>query len=230
MKKKIKFLIVAAHPDDEILGCGATAAKLISNGHEGHLVIVSEGFTARDVERNTVKRFQEINYLKNACIMSNKVIGIKKINFLGYPDNRLDQIPFLEIVKKLEKIIKNLKPTIVFTHNYGDLNIDHRLVNQATITATRPIIGSSVKKVLAFEVLSSSEWNFSEKDKFVPNYFVDINKYLTKKLKALNFYKSEMRKWPHPRSLKGVINLSEHRGAQVGLNKAEAFMILRDID
>ena len=225
-KKNKNFLIIAAHPDDEILGCGATAAKLINNGYKGSLIIVSEGITSRDDQRNLSKRNKELKKLRQICKKANNYLGISNINFLGLPDNRLDQIPLLQIIKLIEKIIDKNKPEIIFTHNSSDLNKDHQIVYEAAVTACRPLPKSSVKKILSFEVLSSTNWAAASDNKFEPNYFVEVDKFIKKKLKALNFYKSEMRKYPHARSLRAVKALSEYRGSSVGLNYAESFKLI----
>ena len=154
-------------------------------------------------------------------------MGAKSINFLDYPDNRLDTVPLLEIVKSIERFIKKIKPDVIFTHSENDMNIDHSIVNRASLTACRPLPNSTVKKVYAFEVLSSSEYN--PYSKFQPNYFVNIEKFLNKKINALKKYKSEMRTSPHPRSIKASKDLASLRGSGVGLKYVEAFRLLREI-
>ena len=221
------ILVVAAHPDDEILGCGATIAKFAKQGSKVNILIVSEGITSRDKFRDIKKRHNQILKLRKSAKISAKKIGAKSINFLSFPDNRLDNVPLLEIIKNIESFIFKFKPDTIFTHSSHDLNIDHLITNKATLTACRPIPNSSIKKILTFEILSSTEYN--PNSKFKPNYFVDIDKFLKKKINSLKEYKSEMRGWPHPRSIKSVKNLAEYRGSNIGIKYAEAFELLRHI-
>lgn len=226
--KKIKknFLIIAAHPDDEILGCGGIAAKLVQEGYSGSTIIVSEGITSRDQKRNLSHRANELKILKKKCIKANKQIGINKVYFLDFPDNRLDTIALLDIVKKIEILIKKIKPKVVFTHNNSDLNKDHKIVYDATITACRPTPENKIEKILSFEVLSSTNWSSPEENNFTPNVYIDISKTIKKKLKSLNFYKTEMREYPHARSINAVEALSRFRGSTVGFKNAESFKLI----
>jgi len=168
-------LVVAAHPDDEVLGCGGTIAKY-SKDNNIYLVILGEGISSRYIQRNEVKK-KELLQLRKDSQKVGELLGIKEIFFFALPDNRFDTVSFLDIVKKVEEIIKKIKPEIIYTHYSGDLNIDHRLTFQAVLTATRPVKGCSVKEIYSFEIPSSTEWSFGkiEKDKiFNPNIFEDI--------------------------------------------------------
>ena len=168
---------------------------------------------------------------KSQAIKAGKIVGIKKIIFGDFPDNSMDSVPILNIIQFIEKQIKIVKPDTIFTHFESDLNVDHQITSKAVITACRPIKNQTVKSILFFEILSSSEWNISIKNKsFKPNYFVDISKSIKFKLKALKHYKREMRKWPHPRSIEGVKLLSKTRGSSVGLPYAEAFILGRHVE
>ena len=222
-----KILVIAAHPDDEVLGCGGTMARLSKEGYIINILIVAEGITSRDKDRNVKAKTKDILKLRNAARSSAKVLGARSINFLDHPDNRLDTVPLLDIVKDIESSIKKFKPDIVFTHSENDMNIDHSIVNRATLTACRPLPNSIVKKLYAFEVLSSTEYN--PYSKFQPNYFVNIEKFMDKKINALKKYKSEMRQSPHPRSTKISKDLASLRGSAVGLKYVEAFRLLREI-
>ena len=222
-----KILVIAAHPDDEVLGCGGTMARLSKEGYIINILIVAEGITSRDKDRNVKAKTKDILKLRNAARSSAKVLGARSINFLDHPDNRLDTVPLLDIVKDIESSIKKFKPDIVFTHSEDDMNIDHSIVNRATLTACRPLPNSIVKKLYAFEVLSYTEYN--PYSKFQPNYFVNIEKFMDKKINALKKYKSEMRQSPHPRSTKISKDLASLRGSAVGLKYVEAFRLLREI-
>ena len=223
MKKKIQ--IFAAHPDDEVLGCGGTILNNIKKGNIVQTVFFTDGVGSRG-KKNFTKLSKE---RQKSALKAAKILKTKKPIFGEFPDNQLDTIPFLKIVQFVEKNINKFKPTEIFTHFSEDLNIDHKLVSQAVITACRPEKKLKVEKIFFFEIPSSTEWKISlKKNKtFNPNWFEDISSNLRKKLKTLNAYKSELRKWPHPRSLKGIKALSEWRGATVGYKAAEAFILAR---
>lgn len=222
-----RILVIAAHPDDEVLGCGGTVAKLVKQGFETFILILGEGVTSRDNIRNIEKRENEILDLKNYTEKANKVLGVKKIFFYDFPDNRFDTVPFLDIVKVVENIKDQIKSEIIFTHYEKDLNIDHRIAYKAVITATRPAGEETVKEIYSFEVPSSTEWSYPLS--FSPNVFYDISETIDAKLKALEKYKSELHGFPHPRSLEGVKLNAKLWGMKVGLNYAEAFKSVRII-
>ncbi len=225
------ILVIASHPDDELLGCGGTMAKHSENGDEVNILIIAEGGTSRQQtrDRNSIKTY--LNKLHKTAVNSGKILGINKVELLDFPDNRLDSIDLLDLIKVIEDKINLLNPNIIYTHHHGDLNIDHQKVNQAVITACRPIPGQVVKKILSFEVASSTEWNpIGSGFSFSPNYFVDISNQLDKKIEALKLYEEEMREWPHARSIKAVEIQSLNRGAQIGVSAAEAFILLREIN
>ncbi|MCP5105635.1 MAG: PIG-L family deacetylase [bacterium] len=223
MNKKI--LIIAAHPDDEILGCGGTAARLVKDGHEVYTVILGEGVTSRDDSRQREKRENEIAQLKKQIREANEVIGVKEVFAYDFPDNRFDSVPLLDIVKVIEAVKEKIKPDILFTHYENDLNVDHRVTYRAVMTASRPLAGETVKEIYSFEVLSSTEWNFPLS--FSPDCFWDIGGTVDLKVKAMEKYVSELRDYPHPRSLKGIRLNAETWGMKTGLNYAEAFKLVR---
>jgi LmbE family N-acetylglucosaminyl deacetylase len=220
-----KILIIAAHPDDEVLGCGGTAARLVKQGNEAYTLILGEGITSRDNSRQREKREQEIVQLKKQVHEANSVIGIKEVFTHDFPDNRFDSIQLLDIVKVIETIKNKVKPDIVFTHFEQDLNIDHRVTFQAVLTAVRPIAGETVKEIYSFEVLSSTEWNFPLR--FSPDVFFDISETIDIKLAAMERYQSELKEYPHPRSIKGIRLNAEQWGMKTGLKYAEAFKLIR---
>ena len=223
MSKKI--LIIAAHPDDEVLGCGGTITRLIKEGHEAYTLVLGEGITSRDDRREREKREAEITQLNKQIHEANAVIGIKEVFPYDFPDNRFDSVPLLDIVKVIETIKNKIKPGIVFTHAEQDLNIDHQITYRAVLTAVRPIAEETVKEIYSFEVLSSTEWNFPIR--FSPDVFFDISETIDVKLAAMEKYRSELREYPHPRSLKGIRLNAEHWGMKTGLKYAEAFKLVR---
>lgn len=222
-----KILIIAAHPDDEILGCGGTAARLAKEGHEVYTAILGEGITSRDDSRQREKREEEITRLKNQVHQANEVIGVKEVFLYDFPDNRFDSVPLLDIVKVIEALKNKLKPGVIFTHFEKDLNIDHQVTYRAVMTAARPTAEETVKEIYSFEVLSSTEWNYPLS--FSPDCFYDISETLDLKVKALEKYRSELRDFPHPRSVKGVRLNAENWGMKTGVQFAEAFKLVRMI-
>jgi N-acetylglucosamine malate deacetylase 1 len=221
LKVKIsRVLIIVAHPDDEVLGCGATIAKHINNGDKVQVVFLTDGFSSRDNDSNRDCSAEK----------ASKVLGCMKPVFLNLPDNQLDTISLLEIVKKVEKSIECFQPNIVYTHHFGDLNIDHQITHRAVITACRPQPNFCVKEIYSFEILSATHWqSMSMENAFNPNYFIDVNEFMDSKMRALQCYDSEMRDYPHARSYKAVESLAKYRGVLAGLMAAEAFVVLRNI-
>ena len=217
--------VIAAHPDDEVLGCGGTMARHAAAGDEVHAVFLADGVTSRvSSEADMQARMRAAN---NAA----RVLGAQPPVFFGLPDNRLDSLDLLDVVQKLERLLAEIRPEIIYTHSATDLNIDHRITHQAVLTACRPQPGSTVRTIYAFEVLSSTHWASHEMvPAFQPSRFVDISAHLQQKLEALACYAEEMRPYPHARSAEAVEALARHRGATVGLEAAEAFSVIREID
>ena len=226
-KKNYNILVVAAHPDDEALGCGGTLAKHTSNGDIVKVVFLSDGETSRNETKNN-----SINLRKKNAIKSLKIIGVKKENiiFNTLPDNALDSIPLIKITKTLEDIKILFRPDVVYTHFGNDLNVDHRAAYNATLIAFRPQPKESVTKIFCFEVLSSTDWSSNSSFPFNPNYFVNIEKFYKKKIASIKAYKTEIKKEPHSRSLKNIENLAGFRGMSCGVKYAEAFFVERIID
>lgn len=215
-------LVVAAHTDDEALGCGGTIARHVAEGDIVYAVFMADGVFSRTV-CDQVDFARRMQAAENAKV----ILGIKEYFYLGLPDNRMDSIPLIDVVQKLEPIIDRLKPNIVYTHHHGDLNVDHRITHQAVMTACRPLPESSVRAIYAFEVMSSTEWATPTQEPFLPNYFVDISAHLSTKNDALDAYRVEMRKAPHSRSMQHLSSLASHRGETVGVLAAEAFVSIR---
>jgi LmbE family N-acetylglucosaminyl deacetylase len=222
-----RILIVSAHPDDEVLGCGGTVARLVKEGYQAYTLILGEGITSRDEKRDRAKRETEIQKLKDQAKKANKIIGVEEVFMYDFPDNRFDTVPLLDIVKVIEKIKNDIKPDIIFTHYGKDLNIDHQITYKAVITATRPVVGEPVKEIYSFEVPSSTEWNFPLS--FSPDVFFDISETMDIKIKALEEYKTELREYPHPRSLEGIKINAQSWGLKIGVKYAEVFKCIRII-
>ena len=215
------ILVVAAHPDDEVLGCGGVMARHVNNGDKVHVVFMSDGVTSR-----TGADSKEVDVRKQAAKEAGNLLGIEQPpRFLGFPDNRMDSIVLLEIVQALEQVIDEIEPEVVYTHHSGDLNIDHKITHQAVMTACRPQPGFCVRGIYSFEVLSSTEW--STNNSFIPNYFVDISDTLELKISAIKAYCAELRTFPHARSIESIKALAKYRGASMGILAAEAFKVER---
>lgn len=212
----MNILVIAAHPDDEVLGMGGTIKKMSKMKNKVHLCVVSEGASAQYKDKKMIKQRQE------SCIKSSKILGISKIDFLDFQDMRLDDIPHLEINQALEKIISKIKPKFVFTTPNNDLNKDHSIVFESSLVATRPH-NTKVKKLISYEIpgLTNSP--------FIPNLYENIFSELKIKIEAFKCYKSEVNKFPHPRSIEVINSISKIRGMESGLKNAEAFKIIRDI-
>ena len=214
-------LVVAAHPDDEILGCGGTIAYHSSLGNTVRVLFMTDGVSSRD-------KPTEMDRRREACRRACHTVGVNNPNFLDFPDNKLDTVPLLEVTKKIEQQIGKFPPSIVYTHFAGDLNIDHAIVHRAVITACRPQPGFPVKEIYSFEVPSATGWLPSTNEgNFEPNVLVDISNFLEKKLDALREYDDEMRPFPHSRSYENLEHLARYRGATVGLSAAEGFIAER---
>ena len=218
-------LVVAAHPDDEILGCGGAVARHASQGDTITSVILAEGATSRaDAGQDEVDR------LKDAARRAAEVLGATPPINLGFPDNQLDSLPLLNVIQSIEEIIFDSRPSVVYVHHGGDLNIDHRIAHEAVITACRPIPGSPVRKILTYETVSSTEWSGPAiGPAFRPTTFIDIAGHMETKLAALDAYQTEMRPFPHVRSMEAVTALATLRGSQAGLVAAEAFQLELEI-
>ncbi len=218
-----KVLVIAAHPDDEVLGIGGTVRKHVNQGDCVWCIILGEGMTSRNITDKAV-----LDELHNDTLVSAKVLGYEKVIFSNFPDNKFDSVPLLQVTQEIEKYIDLFKPEIVYTHHSGDLNIDHRITYEATVTATRPIGDYTVQEVYTFETPSSTEWNFAKQDvAFVPNVFNDISTTIKDKIKAMGCYTSELREYPHPRSLKALEIIAAKWGTVVGKEYVEALCLVR---
>lgn len=223
-------LTVAAHPDDEILGCGGAMARHAAEGDQVHILILAEGLTSRDDERNRESRQGELQGLARSADLAARAVGALSCELLDFPDNRMDSVDLLNVVKAIEKKIESIQPTVVYTHFPNDLNVDHRVTSHAVMTACRPVPGQVVKEIYFFEVLSSTEWAVGSQI-FRPNVFVSLGQknaaFLDAKMKALACYESEMRDFPHARSIEAIRTLAALRGASIGEQAAEAFEAAR---
>jgi LmbE family N-acetylglucosaminyl deacetylase len=216
-------MVIAAHPDDEILGCGATVNKCTKNGAEVSALILSTGIASRGICNK-----DEIKKLRQNAKKAADIIGYKKIEFEDFPDNQMDSVCLLDVIKKINYHADMFKPNVIFTHHHGDLNIDHRVTFKAVITAFRPLSNCAVNAILCFETPSSTEWNFPYyKSVFSPNIFINVEENISDKVEALNCYESEIRTAPHPRSPELITAIARRWGSVIDLKYAEAFELIR---
>lgn len=224
-----KALVIAAHPDDEVMGLGGTIAKLSSQGVEFHLLIVTDGSSSqyRDSDRLNAIIEAKKRETKNCA----DLLGFKSIHYGNLPDMRLDVTPHVEINRVIENIIDALQPDAVFTHFWGDVNLDHQNVFRSTLVAVRPVPGQVVRELYCYRTPSSTEWMPNKPDTmFRPNYFVDIEQFAEQKYSAFACYETELREYPHPRSVQSLREIDRATGVEVGLPSAEAFVMLRKLD
>jgi len=221
----MNVLVVAAHPDDELLGCGGTAARLAKEGHSVFFAILGEGITSRPANR---EHADAVKGLRECSRRVADLLGVKELSTHGLPDNRFDSLHLLDLIKIVEGLIERFCPAAIYTHHGGDLNVDHQIVSRAVLTATRPVAGQNVKELYMFEVASSTEWAFQQlAPVFKPNVFVDIEATLALKLEGMQLYESEARNFPHPRSGAALTAIAQRWGSVIGRNAAEAFEAVR---
>lgn len=228
-----RIMIVAAHPDDELLGLGASMHKLIKEeGVITHVVILGEGITSRSDMRNVDDWKEELKKHHQNMYSAAKIIGYHSVKSYNFSDNRFDSHALLDIVKVVEHEKENFQPDIIFTHHGGDLNIDHQITFQAVMTATRPMQGECVKTIITFETPSATEWQASSDPRhFSPNLFIEVSEDdLQAKVDAMAAYQYEVREFPHPRSAEALRIMAQYRGYTVGKRLAEVFQIIRMID
>lgn len=224
----MRVLVVAAHPDDEVYGMGGTMAKLSLQGHEVHVLIVTDGCTAQYASRPDLPEI--IEKKRREALKANEILGVKRVHFGTFPDMRLDTVPHVEINRLIEETVDAVEPDVVYTHFYGDVNLDHQMVYQSTLVAVRPVPGQCVRELYCYRVPSSTEWSPQlEHTAFLPNAMEDISGFEDAKERALLAYQTEVRPYPHPRSAQYVRETDRARGLEWGLGPAEAFWQLRRI-
>jgi LmbE family N-acetylglucosaminyl deacetylase len=226
----MSILVIAAHPDDEVLGCGGTIARRVEEGHNVSIAILGEGITSRYEDREEADPAL-VDSLSTTSQEVGAFLGAEEVYLENFPDNRFDTVPLLDVVKTIEDLIDEVRPEVVYTQHGGDLNIDHNVVYRATLTATRPMTECPVRKLYAYEVASSTEWAFQEfSPPFQPNTFVEIEGTLDQKVDAMQMYETEARPYPHPRAPKSLRAIARNWGRTAGLQAAEAFELVRSID
>lgn len=225
----MKVLVVAAHPDDEILGPGGTIARHVEEGDPVYTILLGEGITSRREEAGVAPTAELISLKQNA-IEAAGIIGIEKTFFFDFPDNKFDTVPRLSIIKAIESIKAEIQPEVIYTHHRNDLNIDHRITFDAVLTAFRPMAGEAARRILSFPVPSSTEWYApAGETAFTPNVFVNVGKTFDKKINAMKAYKGEIREFPHPRSPRALEAIAKTWGLTVGMDCVEPFVLVREL-
>ena len=222
------IMVIAAHPDDELLGAGGTIRRRVNEGKTARALILAEGLTSRKDKRSDTGG-EELAKLQNDARRAAEEAGYTDIDFCGFADNRMDGTDLLDIIKTISFYISQYQPDTIFTHHHGDLNIDHRLTCEAVLTACRPAVGSSVRRIYAFEIPSSTEWNYNYQEPFKPNVYFDVTDTMEAKLKGMACYRTENTVYPHPRSAQALMALGQYRGSSAGMELAEGFMLLREL-
>lgn len=225
----MNVLVIAAHPDDEVLGCGGTIARLAAEGAAVSILILANGLTSR-ADFDPVKDADRLRVHHERARSAGALLGAREVNLAGFPDQKMDTVPLLDITQTIEREIARVRPETVFTQHGGDLNMDHVITFRATLTATRPIAGGPVKRVYSYEIPSSTEWAFAQfEPRFQPSVFFDIETQLETKIAAMAIYESEVRAFPHPRSPEALRVIARRWGSATGLHAAEAFHCVRDL-
>jgi LmbE family N-acetylglucosaminyl deacetylase len=218
-----QVLVIAAHPDDEVLGLGGTIARHVSSGDQVTIALIADVGTARYEEAT-------IQALRRCALQAASQLGVSDVRFAGLADQKLDTLPILEITQWIEGVMQDVQPRIIYTHHRGDINCDHRVVHEATLTAARPYSAPYVERILCYETPSATEWAGPYLENcLMPNVYVDITDYIESKLSAISAYTTELCPFPHPRSAEALRARATYWGSVMGVAAAEPFMLAREI-
>lgn len=219
----MRVLVIAPHPDDEIIGVGGTIAKRVKNGDDVFVCVVTKGYEPLFSEESVTK-------VRDECVRADNYLGVKKTIFLNFPAAMLEDVPRYKLNDSLVEVIQKYKPEEVYIPHRGDMQLDHKLIVDASMVALRPKYNHVVKKIYAYETLSETGWDIpSIENEFIPNVFEDISDTLCIKTKAMEFFKSQLAEFPSARSIIAIESLAKYRGALMNLNSAEAFVLIREI-
>jgi LmbE family N-acetylglucosaminyl deacetylase len=220
----MNILVIATHPDDEVLGCGGVIARHAARGDRVEVVVVTRG--APDLYSEA-----QVKALRKELEDAHAILGAAAVHYLDFPAPKLDLIPAFELADSIGAQISAIRPAAAYLPHHGDLHADHRSVFAAALVAARPIGDRIVRRLLSYETLSETEWAApAAEDAFLPSVFVDITDFLEQKKQALAAYRSQLKDFPHPRSLQAVESLARLRGSTVGVPAAEAFQLIREIE
>jgi N-acetylglucosamine malate deacetylase 1 len=218
-----RILVIATHPDDEVLGCGGVIARHADSGDEVRVLIITRGVPE-------IFPLEQIEETRQELRAAHQILGVADVQFLDFPAPKLDSIPGYVLADSINKAIRSQSSEVVYLPHKGDLHADHRAVFEATLVAARPIDGCPVRRLLSYETLSETDWSPpTGSDVFIPTVFVDISSYLETKLAAMECYRSQLKPPPHSRSLRSLTALAQLRGGTIGIQAAECFMLIREI-
>ena len=223
MSKNI--LVVAPHADDEIIGCGATIAKLVKEGNNVYVIIATNAHKGAPELYNA----DDIEKVRREALLAHKYLGIKDTFFMDFPAPALNAFPEYKISNSVSEIINKIQPEILYIPFPSDLHQDHKAIYRASLVAARPQGEYSVKEIYCYETLSETEWGPYQENAFAPNVFIDVTDVFEHKIEAMSFFKSQLKKFPHTRSLETFEALAKYRGASIGVERAESFIVERII-
>ncbi|WP_313126499.1 PIG-L deacetylase family protein [Proteiniclasticum ruminis] len=219
----MKVLVVAPHADDEVLGVGGTIAKYIDEGNEVYVCVMTTGHPSMFPQ-------EVLDKLRNEAIESHKFLGVNQTYFSDLPAVMLSEVPKHEVNKRINGVIDEVQPDVVFIPHFGDMHLDHYIVSQAAMVGVRPIKNHRILEVYSYETLSETEWNIPHvTNAFIPNTYIDITSYLYKKKIAMEYFTTQLTEFPHPRSIEAIESLAKLRGSTIGVKAAEAFCLVRRI-
>jgi LmbE family N-acetylglucosaminyl deacetylase len=219
----MRVLVISAHPDDEVIGAGGTIARHVADADEVFWCIVTQGYSPPWPEETIREARQQVLYVK-------ELLGIRDVFFCGFPTVMLNTVPYMEICSALQKVVEQVKPETVYTTPRDDINQDHRIVHDCTLVATRPLPGCSVRRLLSYEISSTTRFGLPQgANGFYPNVFIDVSLFLDKKLQAMRCYETELRTYPHPRSIEAIEIFARERGVSICVEAAECFQLIREI-
>jgi len=219
----MNILVIAPHPDDEVLGCGGAIVKYVSEGHDVYVAVVTKGCEPLFPE-------SQVQQVRNECMEADRLLGVKQTIFMDFPASMLESVSRYEFNGAFLRLIHDIKPDIVFIPHRGDMQIDHKMTVDAAMVALRPKYDHIVKKIYAYETLSETGWDIPNTvNEFIPTCYIDISDVLESKLEAINMFKSQISDFPNARSLETIKALAQYRGSMMNLKAAEAFMLIREI-
>jgi len=218
----VRVLVIAPHADDEVIGAGGTIAKHVAHGDEAYLCVVTQPYSPPWSEQHLAAARPQVRAVQ-------QVLNLRDVFFCGFPSVKLNTVPQIELAWALQRVLDEVRPEVVYTSSPSDINEDHRIVYDRTLVAARPLPGSALRRLLAYEIATTARFGLPAGcAPFVPNVFVDIAAFLDKKLEAMACYRTQLRDWPHPRSLQALRLQAEERGVSVGLQAAECFCLIRE--
>ena len=220
-----RVLVIAPHPDDEIIGCGATMAKHVSEGDEVFILIATNAY----IGASELYSIENVENVRKEALKAHAFLGVQETFFLDFPAPALNSFPEYKLSLAFSEIIQDIRPDLLYLPHPGDLHQDHKAVYRSALVASRPLYDFKISLILCYETLSETEWTPMQEKAFIPNCFVDVSDFFQMKLNAMDYYKSQIKIFPHSRSIEGLEALAKYRGSTIGVERAESFAIERCI-